>query len=510
MKRILLQYDIAHGRLPHAEKILEQARFLKNLGLTGILLYLDGEGAQTSFPAKGSVPAEYLRKLRRGLDMLGMEFVPHIQTLGHLERMLARPEMKPWRDDPAGGLTVRIELPEVREGMKRYIAEMTSAFHSEYVHCGGDEARTLGLGLSREILQSAGLENTLADYWNEINRFLRSLHKKMVIYADQLIVFPALRGKLDKDIVIANWGYCAADEIFEAENHHYAAHSRVCSGSPNWITGNAMAEYIFLPFQRLRENTEILLKLGAQTGAETFVISDWGSYSNINPMLNTTLGAIYCLRRIQNPAYDETLFTDEVSSLISGKENPEFRSAFRILLDAQSSAYWTEKLRSWGAVLPRFLGTDPAARSTITSAAVIDPEQLACLLHNVEEACRRLDAVDSKTCLRPEWLMDLRGLAHRVKMTVLRAQLCYDYAWYAGAVWISCTEKQAMFERLNFYQDLAKEDCRWYEKVWKRDCIDTGLPEALTYLKQAAESASKTVICPENTLLYFTPEPEGE
>ena len=45
MKRILLQYDIAHGRLPRPERILEQACFLKEYGLTGIMLYLDGEGA---------------------------------------------------------------------------------------------------------------------------------------------------------------------------------------------------------------------------------------------------------------------------------------------------------------------------------------------------------------------------------------------------------------------------------------------------------------------------------
>lgn len=509
MKR-LLQYDIAHGRFPRVEKILEQVSLLKKFGLTGVLLYLDGEGAQTSFPAKGSIPAEYLRMLRHGLDMLELDFIPHIQTLGHMEQMLARTEMRSWRDDPEGGRTLRIDLPEVREGMKRYITEVTALFHSEYVHCGGDEASTLGLGLSRQNLQFAGLENTLADYWNDINRFLRSLHKKMVIYGDQLIVFPALRDKLDKDIVIANWGYCATDEVFEAENHHYSSHFRICKGHPCWITGNAMAEYIFLPFQRLRDNMEILLKLGMQSGAEAFVISDWGSYSNINPMLNTTLGAIYCLRRIQDPTYDETLFSKEISYLILGKERPEFSRAFHLLLDAQSNSYWTEKLLRRGAVLPCFLGTDPSARSTITSAAVMDKKQLSCLFHDMEEVCRMLEVIDPGICVRPEWLEDLRGIARRVKMTVFRAQLCYDYAWYAGAVWISACEKKAMLERLKLYQDLAKEDCRWYEKVWTRDCVDTGLPEAIAYLKQAADSARKTVICPENTLLYFTPEPESE
>ena len=64
MKRILLQYDVAHGRLPHPGRILEQACFLKEYGLTGIMLYLDGEGAQERLPVRGAVPGDYLERPR--------------------------------------------------------------------------------------------------------------------------------------------------------------------------------------------------------------------------------------------------------------------------------------------------------------------------------------------------------------------------------------------------------------------------------------------------------------
>ena len=52
MKRILLQYDVAHGRLPRPVRILEQAAILKEYGLNGVMLYLDGEGAQKSLPVR--------------------------------------------------------------------------------------------------------------------------------------------------------------------------------------------------------------------------------------------------------------------------------------------------------------------------------------------------------------------------------------------------------------------------------------------------------------------------
>lgn len=506
MKRILLQYDIAHGRLPRPERILEQACFLKEYGLTGIMLYLDGEGAQESLPVRGAVPADYLETLKKGLRKLGLEFVPHIQTLGHLERLLARPEMERWRDDPAGGRVVRIDLPEVRAGMKRYIAEVSELFDSEYVHCGGDEASTLGLGLSRNYLSSRGLENALAEYWNDLHHAVRSLNRKMVLYADELIAYPALRRKLEPEIVIANWGYCAADEVFESENHHYSAHCSVCSGRGNWMTGNAMAEYVFLPLPRLQENLRILEELGGRSGADTFVISDWGSYENINPMLNTALGSLFILRRLREPAYGMDDFLAEISLLIFGRRHPRFLHAAQIMFEAQSMKYWPPEICRWGPVFPRFLAGDPDTRSVITLAAVTDPDRLGVLKRDLAEACAIVDSLPETGVLRPQWLSDLKGIARRMHMTALRAELCRRHAWYAGAVWVTEKERGKLLEDYRRYRALAEQDLQWHKMLWRRDCLPGGLEESCEYLNTAVESAGKALHCPENTLLYFPPE----
>lgn len=50
-----------------------------------------------------------------------------------------------------------------------------------------------------------------------------------------------------------------------------------------------------------RENLRILEELGGRSGADTFVISDWGSYENINPMLNTALGSLFICAVFGNP-----------------------------------------------------------------------------------------------------------------------------------------------------------------------------------------------------------------
>ncbi len=507
MKRILLQYDVAHGRLPRPERILEQAAILKEYGLNGVMLYLDGEGAQKSLPVRGSIPADYLTALKTGLRRLSLEFVPHIQTLGHLERMLARSGMEAWRDDPGGGRVVRIDSPEVRNGMKRYIAEAMELFGSEWIHCGGDEAWTLGLGVSRPYLAAAGLENALGEYWNELHQTVRARGGKMVLYADELIVYPALRNRLERDIVIANWGYCAPDEIFEQENGHYAAHHAVTAGRENWITGNSMAEYLFLPFPRLPDNLRVLERLACESGADTFVISDWGSWENISPMCNTLFGAIFVLRRLKCPDYGMREFLIELSELIFGKRETAFLRAVRTMLEAQSAKYWPRTICRTGPMLPRFFTGDPDQRMIGTLSAAIDPERLKRLKKEMEQACLLLDSLAGKTGVRRmQWLHDLRWTARRLLAAVLRAELCQRHAWYTGAVWISAAGQHALRQDYETYRNLAAGDIALHRKVWRRDCLPGGLGKSCTFLKTAVESAGKTIHCPENTLLYFPPE----
>ena len=168
--------------------------------------------------------------------------------------------------------------------------------------------------------------------------------------------------------------------------------------------------------------------------------------------------------------------------------------------------YWPSEVCRWGPMFPRFLAGDPDARSVITLAAVTDSDRLAALKRDLAEACSILGSVSETGVLRPQWLSDLKGIARRMHMTVLRAEFCRRHAWYAGAVWISEKEREDWLAEYRRYRVLAEQDLQWHKALWRRDCLPGGLKESCGYLNAAVESAGKTLHCPENTLLYFTPE----
>ncbi|MDR0932706.1 MAG: hypothetical protein LBM70_06780 [Victivallales bacterium] len=506
MKRKILQYDVAHGRLPLIDTIIEQTSLLKRFGLTGVMFYMEAEGAVDSLPIRGRIGAVYLLELKKKLQELEIEFIPQIQVLGHLSQLLMHQKMAAWRDDPAGGECIRIDLPEVRQGIKSYLREVVGYFDSDYVHCGGDEAFTLGLGRSGSYFKTCGFENAVADYLNDLNDAIQAMGKKMVLYADELIEYPLLQKKLAADIIIANWGYCATDEIFELENRHYAAHDRVTANRENWITGNAMGEYIFLPFHRLKDNMNVLLELGKRSNATTFVISDWGSSENINPILNTTLGSIYLLRRLEDSSYSEEQFSEETASLILNSPTPDFMQAFKIMLQSQSEVYWPKSLCRRGPMFPLLLCGDPDDRVVISYCAVLEQETIVKLEKDLRWVSSVFAAIPDKRLNNAEWFHDLQAIARRLLLTVIRTSLCREHTWYAGAIWLNKATIQPSIERYESYRKLAEEDLTWHRKYWKRDHQKTGLNRSCHYLEQAIKAGGKTLHCPENSLLFFTPQ----
>ena len=183
------------------------------------------------------------------------------------------------------------------------------------------------------------------------------------------------------------------------------------------------------------------------------------------------------------------------------------REAKRTMLEAQSAKYWPRTICRTGPMLPRFFTGDPDQRMIGTLSAAIDPERLKRLKKEMEQACLLLDSLAGKTGVRRmQWLHDLRWTARRLLAAVLRAELCFRHAWYTGAVWIDGAGRHALRQDYETYRNLAAGDIALHRKVWRRDCLPGGLGESCALLKTAAESAGKTIHCPENTLLYFPPE----
>ncbi len=175
---------------------------------------------------------------------LGLKVIPHIHTLSafvkksnpqylrirsRLEPML-EPEVMPakgQRHVAGGKSTLRVRNKEVMSMIKSILDEVIEVFdHPEIVHLGGDEAAFFATS------QPAGMDRgrLFADYFNELNNYVKSKGSRAMIWYDMLIscqdpIFSNIPARirpgnggpplntagavkyLDKDIMIAIWHY---------------------------------------------------------------------------------------------------------------------------------------------------------------------------------------------------------------------------------------------------------------------------------------------------------------
>ncbi len=494
--KIIFQYDIARGRIPKPETIFRQLDILIPFGLTGIMLYMESVLENSVFPACGSgktrVDAEYILSLRKYCELHKIDLIPHVQILEHQYKLLALPEMEPFADYP-GAACFRLDSNELRQKMKLYLSEIASLFPSQYIHCGGDEAVRLGLGKSRAWLEETGFEQGVADYINELNAHIRSLGKTMLLYSDECIVFPKLTPLLDSDIVIVNWGYCFKDEVYERENHHYARHRQAVNGHDFMVTANNMAEYIFLPFKRLEANVNIWKELGRDASA--FIISDWGSYENINPHTLSLLGTFFTLHKLREDTYDIDAFAKDVRLLVG--YDAGFDSVFKDMLLAQSNDFFPERFGY--PLFPMFLTSHPDDRSFVWHMAFLDRRKIELLLRKMRNAETWL----LNHHLQTELAEDLKALANRLVAMILRLLLCMEHAEYTGACWVS---QEAIDTQQRMYEECLsrmRKDLCYLSENWDEDNFPSCFERTANYYNAAMNSLAQTLDFKENSMSVF-------
>ena len=92
---------------------------------------------------RGKYSMEELRRLDDYADLLGIELMPCIQTLGHLGQVLHWPAMRKYADN---GEVLLADSEETYALLRRMIAAAAAPYRSKRIHIGMDEAHGVGLG----------------------------------------------------------------------------------------------------------------------------------------------------------------------------------------------------------------------------------------------------------------------------------------------------------------------------------------------------------------------------
>lgn len=496
-----IQYDIARGRIPKLNTVLRRLAHARSAGANALLLYMECTVQTRVFPGIGTgatvVTSDYIRDLAEMCQRQQVELIPLIQVLSHqgkllsLERFAHLGELSSSMKRFAGVNNFQPHLPEARQKTKAWLDELLPLFPGPFVHLGLDEAFCLGVDRSRNIMARQGVVAVMVDYLGDLHQRLKESGKQMMIYADLLIHFPELRDQLPRDIVVTNWGYGRWEDVYEQDNRHFANHTAVTArAQENWVVGNNMAEYIFPPFERLEANTEIWLNLADQSQAQGYIISDWGSYENVNPHVLSVLGDLYVLWRIDDPQMTLETFLSRLSEYFLGRHDASFIMALSLMLRAQMNPdYFQEsRLLTYLPLFPTLMLADPGSGSpTSQRMACLREEGLLAFESDMRKAVAAIDRVSEADIPDPDDLRDLRMLAQRLLLISLRARLWHQYAWDTGAIWKDRNQLEPRRRLLDEYQQLATDDLAWYAEHWNTHNELSVRDECLNTLQQARD-----------------------
>jgi len=225
--------DASRNAVPRPETLQHLIRRLALMGFNRLLLYCEDTITIHGEPFLGYFRGAYspaeLRELDRYAEIFGMEVVPCIQTLGHMEQALQWPAYWPLRDTPR---VLLADEPATYAFIEKLIDAATAPFRSRRIHIGMDEAHGVGSGAYRQRngpqrpfdVLSAHLDKVAAIcrqrglapmIWSDM--FFRLGSRKNHYYDRETVFPPGLAQRIPLGVDLVYWDYYHRRESFYDE-----------------------------------------------------------------------------------------------------------------------------------------------------------------------------------------------------------------------------------------------------------------------------------------------------
>ena len=170
-----IMLDVSRGAVLKIKKLKDIMRRLARMGFNELMLYTEDTYELKEYPyfgyMRGRYSGEELKEIVSYGNMLGIDTVPCIQTLGHLENPLRWSEYNSIKDQPA---VLMIDEEKTYDFIECMIKTVRSCFTSDKIHIGMDEAHGVGLGA---YLNKHGYQDRFAILTRHLDRVMSICRK---------------------------------------------------------------------------------------------------------------------------------------------------------------------------------------------------------------------------------------------------------------------------------------------------------------------------------------------
>ncbi len=264
--------DISRGQISTLENFKKIIRFIAMYKMNFYMPYIEDEFDFKSYPdfSKGRAPltVKEVAELDKYGKLYHVQVIPAFETLGHMEDVLYKKEFEKYAEFP-GATCIDISSDTAFAFMKNLLSEIAPAFSSKYFNMSADESFDVGLGASKHLVDSLGIDEAHAQYYKKVYEVLKSLGKDVMMYGDIILKNPDILSEIPKDITIVDWHYGASFNYPSVQVFKDA-------GFP-FLSSPAVWNFVgpFPNFFNTYANIQYFAREGYEGGAKGLLVSTW-------------------------------------------------------------------------------------------------------------------------------------------------------------------------------------------------------------------------------------------
>ena len=333
-------YDVARGRVPKTERLLDMAETLAHYKINQLQLYVEHTFRFRGHPDIGTgaspMTAEDTLRLDACCRENHVELIPSLASFGHLATVLKHPRYRHLAEDWGVGKYLDPEAhkhrilrawslspanPKIYEFLDSLWAEYLPLFRSDRFNVCCDETWDLGLGQSYELCKRRGRGRVYLDHIRRLRDLAARHGKRILFWGDIIRQHPDLIPRIPKDVTVLDWGY-SFDQDFAAIRDFRKAGLEfyACPGTSSWMS-------LFPRLPESAANIAGFAAAGKRNGAAGLLNTDWGDGGHGNFMEYSWWGYLFGAEQAWNVAADQKSFTSRFCKLFLNIEDRSFARA---------------------------------------------------------------------------------------------------------------------------------------------------------------------------------------
>ena len=291
-----LMLDLSRNAVAHVDMLKQFIREMAFMGHSWFMLYMEDvyevEGAPYFGALRGRYSIKDLQEVDRYAQIFGIQLIPCIQTLAHMEQYFMWEAVEYKYKDIDN--IFNVGNAEVQALLTRMIASLRKAFSTDIIHIGMDEAYNLGRG---RYLDENGFKNR-GDIMQEHLAFMKTLCKtygfKPIIWDDMFFGCYS-NNKEDTEPIIPNQIGLMYWDYYSCISKHYRDHLQACRTltKKTMFAGGAWRWMGYIPHhKKTLETTLAAIEACRKERIKEIIVTTWGDDGSEAPLYTCMFGLV--------------------------------------------------------------------------------------------------------------------------------------------------------------------------------------------------------------------------